>query len=93
MENSKLKILFCLAVGLIVLVAPFSPDILPGGKTYAWGLFGSSGGSGGGDGSSSSSGGGGGNPPPISAVPEPTTLLLVGAGAAGIVALRKKFKK
>jgi len=91
MKSSKLKILFCIAVGLIVLVAPFSPDILPGGKTYALGLFGDGGSGGGGDGSGSGSGSGGSGP--IAAAPEPTTLLLVGAGAAGIVALRKKFKK
>ena len=37
MTHSKLKMLFCLAVGLTVLFAPFSLEILPGGETYAMG--------------------------------------------------------
>lgn len=36
MDYSKLKILFCVAVSLAILLAPFALDITPDGKALAW---------------------------------------------------------
>ena len=92
---SKLKVLFCLTVCLTILFAPFFLEISQDGKAYAFSSR---------SGNNPSNIGGGSpttmgyaiekeNPTPVHATPEPATLLLVGAGAAGLLAFRKKFKK
>ena len=95
MTHSKLKILFCLTVCLTVLFAPFLLEIFPGGETYAMGSWFSQ------DRSNSGSAGqvkvssstGPESSPPVHPTPEPATLLLFGAGAVGLAAFRKKFRK
>ena len=103
MDYSKLKSIFCVAVSLTMLLAPFALDIAPDGKTYAMG---------------SHSGKNGGSherkiapkktkwaeyktlpvennnePRALHPVPEPATMLLVGGGLAGLAFFRRKFKK
>jgi hypothetical protein len=93
MTHSKLKILFCLAVCLTVLFAPFLLEIFPGGETYAMANWFSQ------DRSNSGSDGQlkaaslGEQEPKAHPTPEPATILLFGAGAAGLAAFRKKFRK
>ena len=106
MNYLSVKIIFCVAVALAMLMAPFALDIAPGGKAFALGSHG---------------GGGSGNPSLRSAstqktkwtgytfqesgengdgnctrtthkVPEPTTMILVGCGLAGLAVFRRKFK-
>ena len=94
MTYSKLKVLFYLTVSLMLLFAPFSLEIFPGGETYAMGSWFSQ------DRSNSGSAGqvkvatqrGPESSPPVHPTPEPATLLLFGAGAAGLAAF-KKFRK
>jgi hypothetical protein len=97
MTHSKLKMLFCLAVGLTVLFAPFSLEILQDGKTYAFSSKSHNKDSNRGDKDTH-----GYTPvnddltndnPAPAPVPEPATMLLVGAGALGLAAFRKKFRK
>ena len=95
MVHSKFKVLFFLSIGLILVFAPFSMDIFPGGESYAMSKWFSQ------DRSNSDSSGSsrfvssGQEPgtPPVHPTPEPATLLLFGAGALGLAAFRKKFRK
>ena len=106
MDYSKFKILFCVAVSLTMLLAPFALDITPDGTAHAF---------------SSRSGNqpsfqvgqktsgkkhqtswsdygpnsaeGQGHPQTTHQVPEPATMLMVGAGLAGLAIFRRKFKR
>jgi hypothetical protein len=96
MKISKSRFLFCLAICFAVLFTPFLLGISLDGKAHAMGLLGSSGGNGGNDNISSTGSTGAiitEPAPPVSHAPEPTTLLLFGAGAVGLAAVRKKFGK
>ena len=96
MLYTRLKLLFCLMIGLALLFSPFVLELSSDGKASAMGFLGSSAG-----GSKSSTSRAAvadpesnpGDQPPVHATPEPATLLLVGGGALGLVALRKKFTK
>ena len=76
------------------LFAPFLPEISQDGKAYAFSSK---------SGNKSSNAVGKasapgytitkGEPPAVHPTPEPATLLLFGAGAVGLAALRKKFTK
>ena len=97
MPHSKLKILLFISLGLMLLFTPFLLDISHDGKAYAWMSRSANNGSKG-DGSNSTGGytlvGDPSNDqPPIHPTPEPATLLLFGAGAVSLAALRKKFRK
>jgi hypothetical protein len=99
MTHSKLKMLFCLAVSLTVLFAPILLEIPQDGKTYAFTSRSHNKDSNRGDKATfgftpANDDTNNDNPAPAPApVPEPATMLLVGAGALGLAAFRKKFKK
>jgi hypothetical protein len=97
MLNSKLKILFCLTVCLTILFAPFLLEISQDGKTYAFSSRSHNKGSNTGEketfGYTPVKDEPTNNNPVPAPTPEQATWLLVGAGAAGLSVLRKKFKK
>ena len=101
MLYSKLRIIFCLTVCLTILFAPFLLEISQDGKTYAFSsrshnkssntkdkpMFGNT------QVNDEPTTLVNDEPTAPAPVPEPATWLLIGAGAAGIAAFRKKFKK
>jgi hypothetical protein len=105
MMSTSLRIIFLLTISLALLIAPVAFEIDLGGKAHAMGsLKGGQGHPDGGAGGNSSSGSIAktyrhNNPKdkgPVSQpspVPEPTTMLLFGAGAIGLAALKRKFNK
>jgi hypothetical protein len=101
MTCSKLKILFYLTISLMLLFSPFLLDISSDGKASAMGILRSKGGNNRSSGSRvvNSEPENPGEPitsPATGAptpVPEPATMLLVGAGALGLAAFKKKFMK
>jgi hypothetical protein len=92
--GKKMKFLFCVAVIMTFLVAPFALDFTPTGKAYAMG---------GGGGSSDDPvfqsnsprpAQGPQEPGPAHHAPEPGTLILLGVGLVGVAFYaRNKFKK
>jgi hypothetical protein len=93
MQYSKLRTLLYLTISLTLLFAPFSLEMFQDGKTYAFSSRSHN--------KSSNTGEGimpgitivKDEPPPVHPTPEPATILLFGAGAAGLAAFRKKFRK
>ena len=86
--------LICLTACFAILFAPLFLGISLDGKAHAMGIFGG----GGGNKDNTPSPGvvsevPDSGPAPVSHAPEPATLILFGAGAVGLAAVRKKFRK
>jgi hypothetical protein len=84
MTHSKLNKLFFLVVGLVVLFAPLLLQISLDEKASAMGILRSK------DGNDGSPGNRFARSKPNS---DPATMLLVGGGAIGLAALKRKFEK
>jgi hypothetical protein len=97
MPYSKLRTLLYLTISLTLLFAPFSLEILQDGKTYAFSSRSNNKDSNRGDkdmhGYTPVNDDPTNDNPAPAPVPEPATMLLVGAGALGLAAFRKKFRK